>query len=280
VYPLATAVVITLAMVFNYTNGFHDAANAIATSVSTRALTPRVALAMAAVMNFVGAFLGQEVADTVGSVISPPPGVPGLVIVLAGLIGAIAWNLITWRFGLPSSSSQALIGGLVGAAIASGTMVEWNTVIDKVVIPMLLSPVVAFVILKQGVENNAAYARLVMEAADREWRATQATGGKPLKLIAGPFVLVSSASFYGADKPSTLAEFSPYLSPWADTARILREGMAIMCEAGDPNCLKAIEIFSAISPGGRRTEVTLTRRWLGFENAPKRFMIATIPPRQ
>jgi PiT family inorganic phosphate transporter len=70
--------------------------------------------------------------------------VPGLVIVLAGLIGAIAWNLITWRFGLPSSSSQALIGGLVGAAIASGTMVDWSTVIDKVVIPMLVSPVVAF----------------------------------------------------------------------------------------------------------------------------------------
>ena len=99
-------------------------------------------------------------------------------------------------------------------------------------------------------------------------------------MIAGPFVLVSSAAFYGADKPSTLAEFSPYLSPWADSARIVRDGMAIMCEAADPNCLKAVEIFSAISPGGRRSEVTLTRRWLGFENAPKRFMIATIPPRQ
>jgi PiT family inorganic phosphate transporter len=136
--------VVVVALIFDYTNGFHDAANAIATSVSTRALTPRVALAMAAVMNFVGAFLGQEVADTVGSVISPPPGVPGLVIVLAGLLGAIAWNLITWYFGLPSSSSQALIGGLVGAAVASGTMVEWQTVVDKVVIPMLASPVVAF----------------------------------------------------------------------------------------------------------------------------------------
>jgi len=147
-------------------------------------------------------------------------------------------------------------------------------------VSVALSPIAAFVILKQGVENNAAYARLVMEAADREWRATQATGGKPLKLIAGPFALVSSASFYGADKPSTLAEFSPYLSPWADDARIARDGMAIMCEAGDPNCLKAIEIFSAISPGGRRTEVTLTRRWLGFESAPKRFTIATIPPRR
>ena len=120
--------VVVVALVFDYTNGFHDAANAIATSVSTRALTPRVALAMAAVMNFVGAFLGQEVADTVGSVISPPPGSHGLVIVMAGLLGAISWNLITWYFGLPSSSSHALIGGLVGAAVASGTTVDWSTV--------------------------------------------------------------------------------------------------------------------------------------------------------
>jgi len=147
-------------------------------------------------------------------------------------------------------------------------------------VAVALSPVIAFAILKRGVENNAAYARLVMQAADREWRATQATGGKPLRLIAGPFVLVSSASFYGADKPSTLAEYSPYLSPWADDARIARDGMAIMCEAGDPTCLKAVEIFSAISPGGRRAEVTLTRGWLGFESAPRRFTIATIPPRQ
>jgi len=136
--------VVFVALVFDYTNGFHDAANAIATSVSTRALTPRVALAMAAVMNFVGAFLGQEVANTVGQVISPPSGSHGLVIVMGGLLGAITWNLITWYFGLPSSSSHALIGGLVGAAVASGTTVSWDTVIDKVVLPMIASPLVAF----------------------------------------------------------------------------------------------------------------------------------------
>ena len=129
--------VVVVALVFDYTNGFHDAANAIATSVSTRALTPRVALLMAAVMNFVGAFLGQEVADTVGSVIEPDPGTHGLVVVMAGLIGAITWNLITWYFGLPSSSSHALIGGLVGAAIASGSLVEWTVILDKVLIPMI-----------------------------------------------------------------------------------------------------------------------------------------------
>ncbi|GEP39820.1 inorganic phosphate transporter [Nocardioides psychrotolerans] len=136
--------VVVVALTFDYTNGFHDAANAIATSVSTRALTPRVALIMAAIMNFIGAFLGQEVANTVGSVISPPSGSDGLVVVLAGLLGAIAWNLLTWYYGLPSSSSHALIGGLVGAALASGTFVQWTTVRDKVLIPMILSPLFAF----------------------------------------------------------------------------------------------------------------------------------------
>ena len=136
--------VVLVALIFDYTNGFHDAANAIATSVSTRALTPRVALVMAAVMNFVGAFLGQKVAQTVSEVIDPGTGSHGLVIVMAGLIGAITWNLITWYFGLPSSSSHALIGGLVGSALAAGVFVNWHTVIDKVAIPMVLSPLVAF----------------------------------------------------------------------------------------------------------------------------------------
>jgi PiT family inorganic phosphate transporter len=136
--------VVVVALFFDYTNGFHDAANAIATSVSTRALTPRVALTLAAVMNFVGAFLGQKVAQTVSDVIVPPSGQEGLVVILAGLLGAITWNLITWYFGLPSSSTQALIGGLVGAALAAGTTVHWSTVIDKVVIPMIVSPLVGF----------------------------------------------------------------------------------------------------------------------------------------
>jgi len=136
--------VVVVALAFDYTNGFHDAANAIATSVSTRALTPRLALMMAAVMNFVGALLGQKVAHTVSDTIDPGIGNHGLVIVMAGLVGAITWNLITWYFGLPSSSSHALIGGLVGAAITAGVHVNWDTVVDKVVIPMVISPLVAF----------------------------------------------------------------------------------------------------------------------------------------
>ncbi len=143
--------VVVVALIFDYTNGFHDAANAIATSVSTRALTPRVALIMAAIMNFVGAFLGQKVAKTVSEVITPPDGTSGLVLVMSGLLGAIAWNLFTWYHGLPSSSSQALIGGLVGAAMAYGVLqgsaidfVKWTTVLDKIVIPMVASPLVGF----------------------------------------------------------------------------------------------------------------------------------------
>jgi PiT family inorganic phosphate transporter len=110
--------------------------------VSTRALTPRVALLMAAVMNFVGAFLGTKVAKTVFSVLEPPSGEHALVVVLAALIGAITWNLTTWYFGLPSSSSHALIGGLVGAGLAGSVAVQWDSVVDKVVIPMFVSPVV------------------------------------------------------------------------------------------------------------------------------------------
>ena len=139
--------VVVVALAFDYTNGFHDAANAIATSVSTRALTPRVALILAAVMNFVGALLGQEVAKTVQSVLTIDNGRSanhGLVIILAGLLGAITWNLITWYFGLPSSSSHALIGGLVGAGLAGGVTIEWSTIVEKVVIPMIASPLVGF----------------------------------------------------------------------------------------------------------------------------------------
>jgi len=138
--------VVVVALIFDYTNGFHDAANAIATSVSTRALTPRIALLLAAGMNFLGAFLGTKVAETVGSGIieAPEQSVSGLVVVMSGLLGAIAWNLITWYFGLPSSSSHALIGGLIGAGLAGGVTVQWAGIVDKVVLPMILSPLVGF----------------------------------------------------------------------------------------------------------------------------------------
>lgn len=143
----ALVVTIGVALFFTYTNGFHDSANAIATSVSTRALTPRVALAMAAVMNLAGAFLGQGVAKTVSEgLIETPVGSRGMGILFAALVGAIVWNLITWYFGLPSSSSHALFGGMVGAALAGGTEVIWTGVLEKVVIPMFVSPIVGMAV--------------------------------------------------------------------------------------------------------------------------------------
>ncbi|CAM5587290.1 MULTISPECIES: inorganic phosphate transporter [Streptomyces] len=143
----ALIVTIGVALGFTYTNGFHDSANAIATSVSTRALTPRAALAMAAVMNLAGAFLGSGVAKTVSEgLISTPEGSKGMGILFAALVGAVVWNLVTWYFGLPSSSSHALFGGMVGAALAGGTTVYWSGVIEKIVVPMFLSPVIGLVL--------------------------------------------------------------------------------------------------------------------------------------
>jgi PiT family inorganic phosphate transporter len=140
-------VVIGVALFFTYTNGFHDSANAIATSVSTRALTPRAALAMAAVMNLAGAFFGNGVATTVGKdIITTPSGKQGLIVLFAALVGAIAWNLATWYFGLPSSSTHALFGGMVGAALAGASTVHWRGVLDKVVIPMIVSPIIGLVV--------------------------------------------------------------------------------------------------------------------------------------
>jgi phosphate/sulfate permease len=142
-----TVLIVVIALFFDYTNGFHDAANAIATSISTRALTPRVALAMAAVANVAGALISTKVAATVGSgIIDAPDGRAGLVIVLAGLIGAISWNLATWYFGLPSSSSHALIGGLIGAAFVGSDGVKWGGIGDKVVVPMVSSPLAGLVL--------------------------------------------------------------------------------------------------------------------------------------
>lgn len=142
---VALITIVTLAMIFNFTNGFHDAANAIATSVSTRALSLRVALVVAAVGNLVGSFFGAAVAQTVGKgIIDLPKGSSSLLVVGAALVGAITWNMITWGLGLPSSSSHALIGGMVGAALAAGVTVLWGGVVQKVLIPMVVSPIVGF----------------------------------------------------------------------------------------------------------------------------------------
>jgi PiT family inorganic phosphate transporter len=148
---LLVAIVVVVALGFDFTNGFHDTANAIATSVSTHALSPRVAVLMSGVMNFVGAFVTLKVAATIGSGVANPKDVT-LVMTLCALIGAIIWNLITWYLGLPSSSSHALIGGLIGVAIvALGiSQVKWNVVVTKMIVPFVVSPILGFIVAYFG----------------------------------------------------------------------------------------------------------------------------------
>ncbi|MER7664362.1 inorganic phosphate transporter [Streptomyces sp. NPDC096193] len=141
---LLLAIVIVTALVFDFTNGFHDTANSMATTISTGALKPKTAVAMSAVLNLVGAFLSVEVAKTISSGIVTESGITPEVI-FAALVGAILWNLLTWLIGLPSSSSHALMGGLVGATIASVGVsgVNGGTVVTKVLIPAIAAPLVA-----------------------------------------------------------------------------------------------------------------------------------------
>ena len=142
---LTLVAVIVVALFFDFTNGFHDTANAIATSVSTRALTPRTAVLVSAVLNFAGAFASFAVAATIAKGIVNADAIT-LNVILAGLVGAITWNLITWFLGLPSSSSHALIGGVAGSAIAASGLdvINWDGIWEKVVKPGVLSPIVGF----------------------------------------------------------------------------------------------------------------------------------------
>jgi PiT family inorganic phosphate transporter len=144
---LALVVVVALAVVFDYINGFHDTANAIATSVATRALSPRYAILMAASFNFIGAFAGTAVAKTIGAGLVEEATTTNSV-VAAALIGAITWNLITWYLGLPSSSSHAIIGGLLGATIIAAGLgaLKMDGIVFKVIIPMVTSPLLGFTI--------------------------------------------------------------------------------------------------------------------------------------
>lgn len=149
--PNSMIIIITIvivALVFDFINGFHDSANAIACSVSTRVLTLKQAVIMSALLNFVGAFMNVKVAKTIGSGIVDPNSIV-LEVIIAALVGAIVWNIITWYFGIPSSSSHALIGGLVGSAIMykkSFIIVHWASLFSKVIIWLVLSPVIGFFI--------------------------------------------------------------------------------------------------------------------------------------
>jgi hypothetical protein len=144
-------------------------------------------------------------------------------------------------------------------------------------IALVASPFFAFALFERGVENDAAYSKLAADAIERQWRETTAA---PLRLVGGRFAISNSAAFYMTDRPSSYADFSDYLSPWATPERIRRQGIAIICELNDSVCLDKMDLYLAANPAGRRADVTLTRHWLGLANKPRRFVIATIPPQQ
>jgi PiT family inorganic phosphate transporter len=144
-------IVVITALSFDFTNGFHDTGNAMATSIATKALSPRVAVALSGVLNLVGAFLSLTVAATIASGLVDT-GIVTLTVVAAGLAGGIIWNLVTWFFGIPSSSSHALIGGVIGSTLAAagGHAVQWHNLFAKVIIPAGLSPIVAALVAATG----------------------------------------------------------------------------------------------------------------------------------
>ncbi len=184
---LILIIVVVTALAFDFTNGFHDTANVVATSISTRAMAPRVAVTYAAILNFVGAFLSLEVAATIAKGIVDADLITPLI-VFGGLIGAISWNLVTWYFGLPSSSSHALIGGVVGAAfVAQGPdAVLGEGLIGKVAVPALVAPTLAFVVA--GLAILVIYrivGRLRPGSVTRGFKAGQIVSGGLLALAHG-----------------------------------------------------------------------------------------------
>ncbi|WAC67047.1 inorganic phosphate transporter [Agrococcus sp. SL85] len=184
-------IVVLVALAFDFTNGFHDTANAMAPSVATGALKPKAAVALSASLNLVGAFLSIEVARTVGSGIVDLTGVDGeslMLIVLCGLTGAIIWNVLTWLFGLPSSSSHALFGGLIGATIAAFGVggVLWGGVSQKILIPALLAPVIAGLVAFVGTWLvHRATARLSERAERKDFRWGQIGAASLMSLAHG-----------------------------------------------------------------------------------------------
>jgi inorganic phosphate transporter, PiT family len=160
------ALVIVTGLAFDFTNGFHDTANAMATSIATKALSPRIAVGLSAVLNLVGAFLSLSVAATIASGLVDT-GLVTLTVVFAGLAGATIWNLVTWLFGIPSSSSHALIGGVIGAmlAAAGSHAVKWQGLVAKVIIPAVLSPFIAALIAAAGTYLVYRTARSMRERA-------------------------------------------------------------------------------------------------------------------
>ncbi|WP_236795290.1 inorganic phosphate transporter [Amycolatopsis sp. GM8] len=184
---LIVIVVVVAALAFDFTNGFHDTANAMATSIATGALKPRIAVAISAVLNLVGAFLSIEVAKTIsGGIVDDTKVTPAIV--FAGLVGAIVWNLLTWLLGLPSSSSHALFGGLIGATwVGVGAdAVHFSTIVSKILIPAVASPIVAGIVAVAGtflVYRITASAR--QDTVSKSFKTAQALSASLVSLAHG-----------------------------------------------------------------------------------------------
>jgi PiT family inorganic phosphate transporter len=186
-FSLILAIVVVTALAFDFTNGFHDTANAMATTISTGALKPKVAVAMSAVLNLVGAFLSVEVANTISKGLVDETGIRPEVI-FAALVGAILWNLATWLLGLPSSSSHALMGGLIGATIASAGMgaVHGDVLVTKVLLPALAAPIVAGLAAMLATRLSYGIGRRADgKAAEKGYRAGQIASAGLVSLAHG-----------------------------------------------------------------------------------------------
>src|SRR5215217_76977 len=266
-------IVVATALAFDFTNGFHDTANAIATMVSTRALSPRAAVTMAAILNFVGAFISLEVAATVASGIVDADAIT-TTIVFAGLIGAIAWNLATWYAGLPSSSSHALIGGIAGAAfVAAGPdAVQGQGLVDKVIIPALVAPVLAF--CAAGLAILIAYrvvGRLRPGPVTRGFRLGQLVSGSLFSLAHGTndaqktMGIITLALIAHGDLPSTGFDVPVWVVVTSATAIALGTyigGWRIIRTVGSR--IIKMDAAQGFSAQGAGAAVVLTASHLGF----------------
>jgi inorganic phosphate transporter, PiT family len=184
---IVLGLVIVTALAFDFTNGFHDTGNAMATSISTGALKPRVAVALSSVLNLIGAFLSLSVAATIASGLVDT-GLVTLTVILAGLAGGIIWNLLTWLLGIPSSSSHALIGGVIGATLAAAgtSAVKWQGLVSKVIIPAGLSPIIAAVVATLGTYLVYRITRRIPGSArDRGFRLGQVGSASMVSLAHG-----------------------------------------------------------------------------------------------
>lgn len=200
--------------------------------------------------------------------------IPLLLPLLIAILSKV--NLLSvWNTGSLALLPVVLLSSpLVSVSrVVAARIIGFSTIVS--VVALLVSPLVAASKVS-GIENNANYVSEAVKAIEGEWRATT---DRPLEILGGPFGLVSSSAFTLKDRPSTYADFSSYMSPWADTAALTRKGMAIICPARDEFCLRFLDALAKIRPLARRTEVELTPRWLWLTGEPARFVIATMPPR-